>query len=126
MIDRIDFSMLADTDGAVSVIVQKLRRAPEQRRDIPVATETKPPDFDLDAAIQWCEENGFTVYWWYDLDGHKCARAFKGDPWPIRRSWEILRLRQKLDEAWASQFRKNPGKSWPVERLLGMDLAYAG
>jgi hypothetical protein len=119
---RIDFTALSDG----RVVVTKMHRDPEGRRDVPHGTETKPAGFDLDAAIAWCEANGYTVLWWYDGAGNKSARAFRGEPWPVRRNWEVKRLRDQLNDAWLRQFHQEPGKWHPIERLLGMDLAFAG
>ena len=76
--DRIDFDKMADGQ----VIVIKMRR--NGRRSIPTQHEIKAADFDLDAALDWCRENGYTVHNW-----HYGARAWKGEaPWPVspRRS----------------------------------------
>jgi hypothetical protein len=121
-IDRIDFQALPDG----RTIVTKMVQSEDRLRDIPHTHEVKPAGFDLDAAIRWCDEHGFTVMWWFDLEGRKCARAWKGEPWPVRRNWEIVKLRTRLESEFMQQFQENAGKRWPIERLLSMDLAFAG
>ena len=60
----------------------------------PLTTETKPADFDLESALAWCQSHGWTVYRW---DGG--ARAWKGQPKPIRDRATILTMRRKLTES---------------------------
>jgi hypothetical protein len=122
--ERIDFHMLSDG----RCVVVKMHRDDDELRDIPHSHEIKAANdgFDLDTALEWCEEHGFTVLWWWNEDGHKCARAFLGEPWPIRRNFEIKRLRERLEGSWTQGFHKNPGKWQRIERLIGMDLAFAG
>jgi hypothetical protein len=115
--DRIDFTTTSDG----RVIITKMYRSEDKRRDIAHSSETKPAGFDLNEALAWCEANGFTVLRWYNG-----ARAFKGKPWAVRRNWEILRLRAQLDDLWLQEFNENPGRRHPVEQLQEMDLAFAG
>jgi len=103
------------------VIVTKLRREPEERRDIPIDSETKSAGFDLERAIGWCEENGYTVHRWGGG-----ARAWKAEPWVIRTRRQIQKLRQRLEGAARSKMRQNPGQWHPEESLLSLDLAYDG
>jgi hypothetical protein len=120
--DRIDFVTLPD--GRVTVT--KMHQTDDRLRDIPHSHVIKPVGFDLDAAMQWCQENNFAVMWWWNVDGHRCARAWKGEPWPVRRNWEVVNLRKRLEQEWLTLFHQNPGKWNKIERLMNMDLAFAG
>lgn len=85
--DRIDFTRMSDD----RVIVLKLRRDtadPQAPRDIPEGHDIKLAGFDLDAALAWCQANGYTVRRW--LGG---ARAWLGGIWPIRTRNQIQRMR---------------------------------
>ena len=113
--DRIDFELLDDR----STIIVKMRR--NGRRSIPTAHETKAADFDLDAALDWCRKNGYTVHNW-----HWGARAWRGEPWPIRTMHQIIKLRRKLEENWRTEFHRNPGKTTRFDTLLSLDLAFDG
>ena len=116
--DRIDFTELPDG----RVIVTKLRREPEERRDIPIDSETKSAGFDLERALGWCTANGYTVHRW--TGG---ARAWKAEqPWVIRTRREIWKFRQRLENIALSKMRQNPGSWHPEESLLSLDLAYDG
>ena len=86
MVDRIDF-----TDTGVSVLVIKFVRQ-EEAHDIPISNDQKPADFDLEAALSWCEEHGWTVRRWPGG-----ARAWKGTPWPIRTRWQIRKKRMEVE-----------------------------
>jgi hypothetical protein len=119
--DRIDFVMLPD--GRVTVT--KMHQTEDRLRDITHGHEVKPVGFDMDEALTWCRANGFTVMWWWNVDGRKCARAWKGEPWPVRRNWEIANLRKRLEQEWVNSYRHNSGW-YKLERLLSMDLAFAG
>jgi hypothetical protein len=114
--DRIDFQVLADR----RVVVVKMRRA-DGYRDIPTRHEIKTTDFDLDAALAWCKENGYTVRRW-----PSGARAWRGKPWPVRTAHQIVKLRRKLEADWLTEFRRNPGKWSTFDTLLSLDLAYDG
>lgn len=113
--DRIDFEVLEDR----RVVVIKMRK--HGRRSIPTAHEIKAADFDLDAALAWCEENDYTVHNW-----RYGARAWRGKPWPIRTMRQIIQLRRKLEDAWRVEFRLNPGKLTRFDTLLSLDLAFDG
>ena len=82
--DRIDFTILQD--GHVAVL--KLDR--QAQRDIPrpEGNDFKPPGFDLEAALNWCRANGYTVRQWPGG-----ARAWLGKPWPIRTRYQIMQRR---------------------------------
>ncbi|MCP4540468.1 MAG: hypothetical protein GY832_25300 [Chloroflexi bacterium] len=127
--DRIDFEKL--NDGQIIVI--KMRR--NGRRSIPTEHEIKAADFDLDAALDWCRENGYTVRSW-----HYGARAWRGKPWPIRTVRQIIEDRDRLRKNERHYFHKlhggdalKEGTSHKVREmwskfsiLLGLDLAYDG
>ena len=90
--DRIDFTLMHDG----RVIVLKFRRDetdPARPRDIPIpgGHDIKPAGFDLDAALDWCQHNGYAIRRW---EGG--VRAWKGDkPWVIRTREQIQRKRRR-------------------------------
>jgi hypothetical protein len=120
--ERTDFQRLSDG----KVIVNKMHRSEDKRRDIVHSSEVKDNDFDLDDALAWCEANGYTVLWWWDEHKRKCARAFLGEPWPIRTVHQIRLKRNEVEAIWLRDFRANPGKRSPIEKLQQVDLAFAG
>ena len=89
--DRIDFTTLADG----RVIILKLRRDvkdPAAPRDIPTSHDFKPASFNLDAALDWCQEHGYVVRKW-----HGGARAWLSEkPWIIRTRSQIIKTRQRF------------------------------
>ena len=87
MTDRIDF--LASAAGT---IVQKFERQPW--RDRLISSEIKPQGFNLEAALEWCTNNGYTV-----RVGTWGARAWKGQPWVIRTRYQIKRRREQAERA---------------------------
>ncbi len=115
--DRIDFAVL----GSGQVSVTKFRHNAEQRRDVPLSHSIKDGGFSLNAALQWCTDNGYIVRSWPGG-----ARAWKGEPWVIRTAHEIMRLRRQLELQWSAQFQGNPGKWSTFDSLLSLDLAYDG
>lgn len=114
MTDRIDF-----IQTAAGVVVRKYSKQPYKDRIH--SCETKPADFDLQAALDWCQTHGYTVRTW-----HGGARAWKGAIWPIRTSWQIVRKRQDLEQIALAKMRQEPGKWHHEETLLALDLAYDG
>ena len=88
--DRIDFTTLADG----RVIILKLRRdmtTPTAPRDIPTANDIKMVGFDLDAALDWCQDNGYAIRRWPGG-----ARAWRAPtPWIIRTRNLIQRMRAR-------------------------------
>jgi len=120
--ERIDFQTLSDG----KVIVNKMHR--DGGRDVVHSHEIKPAGFDLDAALRWCDENGYAVFRWRDEHGRQCARAFLDKPWPIRTTREIIQKRAELEAIWLKHFRTPEGAHvrHPIEQLLALDLAYAG
>lgn len=113
--DRIDFSVINDR----VVMVQKFEHCPADRRDRVISAETKPLGFDLDAALAWCEEHGYTVRRW-----PSGARAWKGKPWVIRTRLQIWRKRERAEREVASFIRRHPGR--PTPGLTFLDFAYDG
>jgi hypothetical protein len=65
---------------------------------------------------------------WTDAEGLPCARAFLGQPWPIRTIDRIRDLRITLTDTWLRDFHTGQyhGKRHPLEQLMAMDLAFAG
>jgi len=84
-------------------------------RDVPSpdGAELKPVDFPLADAIAWLKFNGYTVRQWPNG-----ARAFKGQPWPIRNTAGILRRRAEV-EALAQAGQLPSGFTWSA-----LDFAY--
>lgn len=129
--DRIDFTIMCD--GAI--IVTKMTRHPARRRDIPHMSEKYAPgDLDLEDALAWCRENGYTVKAWPKHSARKLgARAWKGTPWPIRTGHQLVHLRQRLETECmnyvnASQEEREhmPFPSWSLSELAHTDLAFVG
>ncbi len=73
---------------------------------LPRLTATKPITWDLQEALAWCRENGYTVHEWPGG-----ARAWLGEAQPVRTMKSACRLLENAPE------------SWPVETL---DLMYDG
>jgi len=130
--DRIDFTILNDS----TVLVTKMVRYKKQRRDIPHMNEQHAPGtFDLEAALQWCEMNGYTVQTWPKHENRTLgARAWKGNPWPIRTRYQIVLLRQELEDECMAYWDAAPERRehMPIPRWMNMtelahvDLAYVG
>ena len=119
--DRIDFE--EQNDG--STIVIKMRYDKGAMRDVPTNHERKNGDFDLDAALDWCRENGYAVLAWPGG-----ARAWHGPkPRVIRTTYQIRRLRVQLERELVYLRRtKSRNNAWRAQltRLLQLDLAYYG
>lgn len=113
---RIDFTV---TDQGV--VVTKYHRV--NGRDRRYSSELKDKHFNLDNALAWCEENGYTVRRWPAGCGFQAeARAFKPSPWPIRTRREIWNVRRKVEEQVAQWIERNPGK--PTPGLTFLDFAF--
>lgn len=108
--DRVDMAQLSDGTVRVTLI---------DRRGIPQES------FIVARGLRDCEDllqdHGYHTFFW-----NYGARAFRGDPWPVRSRSEIWHKRRKLEEIARHKFRQNAGKWHPEETLLSMDLAYAG
>lgn len=99
-ITRLDFFVQADG----TTIVQKLAQTPFSRdQHVILATEQKP--VDLDKALAYCRQHGYTTRQWPAVrqNGNgpilrpAGARAWKADqPWPVRTAGQINKLRQQL------------------------------
>ena len=98
---RMDFAILPD-----SVIVNKLG---DTGRLVVIESETKP-GFDVEAALDWCRSNGWTVRRWPGG-----ARAWKHGLVPVRTSGAIIKLRDEL--------RMNPRPDLEGHGV-NLDLAY--
>lgn len=57
----------------------------------PISDEQKPPAFNLDEALDWCQRNGWTVR---RYPGG--ARAWKGEPQPVRDRATIQFMRKGI------------------------------
>lgn len=101
---RIDFELL---EGG-RCIVNKFGKG--IKGNLFVVDGQNKPGFDLETALAWCKQNGWTVRRWPGG-----ARAWKRGPEPVRGSHEIIRLRDQL--------RENPR---PELEGMGaaLDLAY--
>ena len=111
--DRIDFILL--DDGRITVL--KMRREVAERRDI-VTNHDVHLDLDLDAALAWCDEHGYTIRTW---DGG--ARAWHGEMWVIRTASQIKRERERLERRSRALLRRSPDSPASITML---DLAYDG
>lgn len=129
--DRIDFTIM--NDGAI--IVTKMTRYRERRRDIPHMSEKYASGMlDLKAALAWCRDNGYTVRAWPKHSARKLgARAWKGTPWPIRTGHQLLKLRRRLEaecmiyvNASQEQRISMTLPAWSLAELTHTDLAYVG
>lgn len=128
--DRIDFTVLASG----SVIVTKMWRDASGMRDIPHSSTTHAPgEFDMENALTWCRDNGFAVLIWPLGDKPMMgARAWRGHPRPVRTAYQIIRLRQLLEQqakdavydSMYSNSSRSPG--WDYQSLSQADLAYVG
>ena len=92
--DRIDFTILPDG----RTIVTNFRFCQDDNgapRFVPTATRIKEQTFNLVAALQWCEEHGYTVIQWPAQQGiYAGARAWKGPHATIIRTrHQIQRMR---------------------------------
>ena len=61
-------------------------------RTYPITTEKKPAEFDIEETLAWCQENGWTVRRWPGG-----ARAWKGEPLPIRDQRAVLIMRRRAE-----------------------------
>jgi hypothetical protein len=84
--DRIDFAVV--TSGVVVTRFWLI----DGRNVAPRGAESRPANLDLDAALAWCEQHGYTVHRW---EGG--ARAWRGAPWPVRTREQILRKRGEVE-----------------------------
>lgn len=110
--DRIDFTILDDG----RIIVLKMRREKAERRDV-VTDNDVHLDLNLDAALAWCDEHGYTIRTW---DGG--ARAWRGEMWVIRTRAQIKKKREQAERRVAALIRR----SLPVPNLTFLDFAYDG
>jgi len=110
--DRIDF---LESNGRV--LVSKFRHV-SGRSDQPHG-EAYELDRPLQEALDWCRENHYTIYEWSGG-----ARAFRGEPWPIRSSRAMKTLRDRMEQEANAAMRSDPGTWHKAESLLLFDLAY--
>ena len=62
-------------------------------RTHPISVDDKPAGFDLEAALTWCEQNGWQVHRWPDG-----ARAWKGELLAVRDASAIRAMRRQVDK----------------------------
>jgi hypothetical protein len=120
-VDRVDITLLANG----TVVVSKY----EHRTNEPdrlIRTEIKQPEeqFDVEWATGWLKDHGFTVHAWpaHPAGVSAGARAFRGEPWPIRTRGQILKRRQEIESTVRRWQHKNPDADGPS--LLGRDFAF--
>jgi hypothetical protein len=58
----------------------------------PISLDEKPADFDLEAALAWCEQQRWQVHRWPGG-----ARAWKGDLLPVRDASAIRAMRRQVE-----------------------------
>jgi len=75
----------------------------------------KPKDFELVAFLKIVESIGWTVRQW-----DNGARAFKGEPFPIRSATQIIKIRDRL----TAEAVRNGGTHPRGLDLKNLDLAY--
>lgn len=92
--DRIDFTLLSTGEYRIMKLRRDAITNPRYPRDIPLpdGISTKPADFDLDAALNWCRANGYTVR---QITGS--ARAWLGGAWVIRTRHQIKKMRERAE-----------------------------
>jgi len=76
-----------------------------------------PADYDIERLLGWLEQHGWTVrrYPWTNV-----ARAWKGEPLPVRDNVGINRLRRRLTE----EAQRNGGLHPRGIPLHSLDLRY--
>jgi hypothetical protein len=62
-------------------------------RTHPIGVDEKPADFDLEAALVWCEQHHWQIRRWPDG-----ARAWKGELLPVRDASAIRAMRRQVDK----------------------------
>jgi hypothetical protein len=112
--DRVDLAKTSD--GRVRVTFFDRRG----RRDVP-ADGAMVDDRSLEDLESFLKGVGYNTFNW-----QRGARAFRGEPWPVRTRREIWRKRRQLEEIADSKMGQNPERWHAEETLLAMDLAYAG
>jgi len=92
--DRIDFTLLSTGEYRILKLRHDTTANPRLPRDIPLpdGVSTKPADFNLAEALDWCRKNGYAVR---EITGS--ARAWLGTPWPIRSRHRIKLMRQQAE-----------------------------
>lgn len=108
-INRLDFGIF---DDKINVWLFDVNWQPSQKYPTDGAV-AKPGEFDVDAFIESLEANGWTVFRWSAYG----ARAFKGQPWPVRSKYEIIETRKRLE----NDDRRGVHHPYNVDAL---DLAY--
>ena len=95
-------------------------------------TKTYQTTKTIDEMVAWLKDNGWYVVQWSaaPIFGVPAGgRAFLGDgPLPVRRKYEILKLRRRFTEASERYCRTPESYNQPLPELVGMlhaiDLAY--
>jgi hypothetical protein len=106
--DRIDFTLTRSC-----VVVTKFWSV-DGRSVAPNGAQVEPTSFDLDAALDWCKQHGYSVRRWRDG-----ARAWRGDRIrPMRSRRQIEYRRMKAEQ------RAIGGDSDGT--LLSLDFAFEG
>lgn len=113
--DRVDMARLPDGTVRVALFDRRGRRDVRRGEPFFVAGRT------LEELDEFLCDAGYHGYVWHDG-----ARAFRGQPWPIRTRSEIWKMRRRLEDVAVRKMQREPGKWHPEETLLSLDLAYAG
>lgn len=121
-ITRIDM-----TETTRGVIVKKFTDGWTATTQVPQSVNTEKK---LDEMVAWLKANGWTVLQWPEvpeLGIPHGARAFKGEPMPVRTKYEILHRRSRLTQKLEPYLRPDPytgeTKKLPID-LYSIDLAY--
>jgi len=111
--DRFDLNKLSDGRVRVTLFDR------HDGRDVARATYTIQGD--VEEIRNTLGDCGFSTYFW-----ETGARAFRGEPWPIRTRVQIWHKRRKLEEQVRQRVLENGDVLCPEDALLSLDLAYAG
>lgn len=120
---RIDFELVSNG----TVWVRKMGK--DRGGQFLMSTTVYSKDFKLDESLKLLESRGWTVRRYiFQYDGEPFnpgARAFRGQPWPIRRMDVIKDMRDKMTE-FSYQRRGESGFKTAdgLELARGLDLAY--
>jgi hypothetical protein len=115
--DRIDFHTFQHRTLGDMVVVTKFWRSDGRDRALN-GVDRKEPGFDLEWALAWCEQHGYTVHRW--LSG---ARAWQGKPWVIRTAAQIKHKRERLEKRLHAAWKRGD-LAGSKSNLLAHDLAY--
>lgn len=110
-VDRVDFWEVPE-----GIIIVKFHR--ERGKDRTIERRIQGATFDLEGALAWCEDHGFTVRRWPGG-----ARAWRGKPWPIRTQQQIFHKRREMERVVWINLRLSPEEQAKMQPLLQCDFA---